>query len=68
VRGRRSLAWIDVLASDAEYARAPTPAGDLRILLRTVLVVLRREGIYGGEGENWRTYLQRQRADGTVER
>jgi lipopolysaccharide/colanic/teichoic acid biosynthesis glycosyltransferase len=63
VRGRRSLNWLEALESDAEYARAPSLAGDLAILLRTVLVVLRREGIYGGEGENWRAYLARVESD-----
>ena len=63
VRGRRSLDWLQVLEADAEYAREASLALDLRILLRTVLVVLRREGIYGGEGENWRTYLARARAE-----
>ena len=67
VRGRRSLNWLEVLAADAEYARCPMPAGDLAILLRTVRVVLRREGIYGGEGENWRSYLARVESDGTAE-
>ena len=64
VRGRRSLDWLAVLAADAEYARAPTLMGDIAILARTLLVVLRREGIYGGEGENWRTYLARVEGDG----
>jgi hypothetical protein len=64
VRGRRSLNRLDVLEADAEYARGPTLAGDIAILVRTVLVVLRREGSYGGEGENWRTYLARTETDG----
>ena len=66
VRGRRSLQWLEVLKADTEYACSPTLPGDLAILLRTVLAVLRREGIYGSEGENWRAYLARTESDGAV--
>lgn len=45
VKGRNALGWPEKLAYDAEYARNPTLRGDLSILVRTVKVVLLREGI-----------------------
>ena len=69
---RRAAAGVDraarrhELEADAEYARSPSLRGDLAFLVRTVLVVLRREEIYGGEGEDWRAYLARTESDGAV--
>ena len=45
VRGRNALPWPERLRSDVEYVDTVTLGLDLRILLRTVVVVLRREGI-----------------------
>lgn len=45
VRGRNALPWPERLRSDVEYVDTVTLSLDLRILLRTVVVVLRREGI-----------------------
>jgi lipopolysaccharide/colanic/teichoic acid biosynthesis glycosyltransferase len=45
VRGRNALPWPDRLRSDVEYVDTVTLGLDLRILLRTVVIVLRREGI-----------------------
>jgi lipopolysaccharide/colanic/teichoic acid biosynthesis glycosyltransferase len=45
VRGRNALPWPERLRSDVEYVDTVTIGLDLRILLRTVLVVVRREGI-----------------------
>lgn len=56
VRGRRSLGWLEQLAADSEYVHKYRFRYDLWILLRTVVVVLKGSGVYGGEGENWRTY------------
>lgn len=56
VRGRRGLDWLDQLAFDAEYSRTCSLSTDLRIIARTVRVVLTRSGVYGGEGSNWRAY------------
>lgn len=56
VRGRRSLDWMEQLAYDAEYARAPGVLRDLGILARTVWVVATGSGIYGDASKNWRAY------------
>lgn len=45
VRGRNALPWPDRLRSDLEYVDTRSLALDARILLRTIGVVLRREGI-----------------------
>ena len=45
VSGRNALGWDERLALDVEYVRTRSLLGDLRILWRTVLVVLRRDGI-----------------------
>lgn len=45
VRGRNALPWPDRLRSDVEYVDTRSFALDARILVRTVGIVLRREGI-----------------------
>jgi lipopolysaccharide/colanic/teichoic acid biosynthesis glycosyltransferase len=57
VRGRRSLDWMEQLAIDAEYVQKLSLRTDLRIIGKTVRVVFKRSGIYGGAGSNWRTYI-----------
>ena len=43
--GRNAMRWDDRFAHDLRYIAHITLWGDIKILLRTVLVVLRREGI-----------------------
>jgi lipopolysaccharide/colanic/teichoic acid biosynthesis glycosyltransferase len=45
VRGRNLLSWEEKLAADVEYVDNLGPVLDLRILLATVVTVLRRQGI-----------------------
>ena len=45
VRGRNSLSWEEKFAYDLQYVRERSLGLDLRILLDTVRVVLRRDGI-----------------------
>jgi lipopolysaccharide/colanic/teichoic acid biosynthesis glycosyltransferase len=66
VRGRRSLGWLQQLAADAEYARDHGFLYDLWLILRTVHVVARGKGIYGGEGQNWREYREELRGKGRL--
>lgn len=56
VKGRRSLSWPKQLSYDVEYAKKNSIGLDLWICWRTVLVVLRSEGIYGDASANWRAY------------
>lgn len=48
VRGRASIPWSQRIAIDLEYVERWSLGLDLSILLRTVLVVFRREGTYKG--------------------
>lgn len=45
VSGRNAVEWEERLRLDVEYVRTRTLTGDLRIFLRTVGAVLKREGI-----------------------
>lgn len=45
VNGRNAISWEERFAYDVAYARNVTFLGDLRILARTVAIVLRRSGI-----------------------
>ena len=45
VNGRNAIRWEERFAYDVAYARNVTFLGDLRILARTVAIVLRRSGI-----------------------
>ena len=46
IRGRNALTWDEKLAHDVEYAQMWSWWGDVKIILRTIPVVLRREGLY----------------------
>lgn len=50
VRGRNALGWAERFELDVEYTEEHSLALDLRILLETVMVTLRRSGI-SAEGE-----------------
>lgn len=50
VNGRNSQTWDERFELDVEYVETASLTADLRILLRTILTVLRREGI-SADGE-----------------
>lgn len=50
ISGRNALSWEDKFARDVEYVDHNSLAVDLRIIARTVIQVLRRDGI-SAEGE-----------------
>lgn len=50
VSGRNAIAWEDKFARDIEYVDDHSLLGDIQIILRTVVQVLRRDGI-SAEGE-----------------
>ncbi len=54
VRGRNTVDWDDRLALDVEYVTSRSLAGDVRILLATVSVVLGRSGIDSADGVTMR--------------
>lgn len=49
VNGRNATSWDDRFAYDVKYAKSISLLGDIRIIFRTVVCVLKREGI-SGEG------------------
>ncbi|MCB1152866.1 sugar transferase [bacterium] len=50
VNGRNLLSWDDKLALDAWYADHQSLWLDVKVILRTIGVVIRREGLYEPEG------------------
>ena len=57
VKGRRSLGWLDQLRWDCLFVRKDSVRLRLWIILRTFVVLLRPETVYGEAGKNWRAYL-----------
>jgi lipopolysaccharide/colanic/teichoic acid biosynthesis glycosyltransferase len=57
VKGRRSLGWIDQLRWDRAFVRMDSARLRLWIILRTFVVLVRPETVYGEAGKNWRAYL-----------
>lgn len=54
IRGRNELRRSQLIELDLEYVRSVTLAGDLRILLETIPVVLLRQGFFTEErSEGW---------------
>ncbi|HUA04401.1 MAG TPA: sugar transferase [Solirubrobacteraceae bacterium] len=53
VNGRASLPWPERIELDLWYVEHRSPALDLRILMRTVQMVVGGEGIYKGERGGW---------------
>ena len=49
VNGRNNLGWDDRLAMDAKYARNISFIGDVKIILQTVLKVIKRSDIVSGD-------------------
>jgi lipopolysaccharide/colanic/teichoic acid biosynthesis glycosyltransferase len=57
IKGRRNLDWEDQLIYDCEYYDKFNLIFDLYIVFKTILVVLRKEGIDGHTAKNWREYI-----------
>ncbi len=53
VNGRASLPWADRIELDLYYIEHRSPALDLRILARTVTLVLGGHGLYKGSSGGW---------------
>lgn len=58
VNGRRGLDWMKQLELDVWYVQHWSLLLDLRILWRTIWVVLRGSGVYGDASKNWRAYIK----------
>jgi lipopolysaccharide/colanic/teichoic acid biosynthesis glycosyltransferase len=57
VNGRASLPWAERIELDLYYIEHRSPALDLRILARTVAMVLGGEGLYKGASGGWEGQL-----------
>jgi len=63
VRGRRSLGWLEQVHADSEYATRHSFWLDLKIILRTFVVIFNASEVYGDASKNWRSYQQNLRTD-----
>jgi lipopolysaccharide/colanic/teichoic acid biosynthesis glycosyltransferase len=53
VNGRTSLPWSERIELDVWYVEHRSLPLDLKILARTVVVLLRGEGVYKGQTGGW---------------
>ena len=51
VSGRNSISWEEKFKADIKYVKNITFIGDVKIILKTVLKVIKKEGISGQESE-----------------
>ncbi len=56
VHGRNGVNWDERMRLDVEYARSITFLGDVRIILGTVALVLKRDGVSNDDMENFDDY------------
>lgn len=56
VHGRNSISWEERFRLDVEYTENVTFRNDLRIILDTVLVVIKRDGISSGSSETMEAF------------
>ena len=56
VSGRNGLSWTEKFEDDVRYVENITFLGDIKIILDTVKVVLRREGIHSGTSETMEAF------------
>lgn len=57
VHGRNTVSWEDKFKMDVKYAKHVTFWGDVKIILDTVLVVLRRDGISSETSETMEEFM-----------
>lgn len=64
VSGRNGISWEEKFADDVEYAGKVTFAGDVKILLRTVEAVLKKDGISSGTSVTMEEFTGNERTAG----
>ncbi len=57
VSGRNGISWEEKFSDDVEYAGKVTFAGDVRILLKTVETVLKKDGISSATSETMEEFM-----------
>ena len=63
IRGRNGLSWERRFEYDVEYAGKVTFAGDLKILLGTIAVVIKGTGISSGTSATMEEFMGREEGD-----
>lgn len=63
VNGRNSLSWEQRFAYDLQYIRELSFFGDLKILFKTLVKVVKREGIAQGEDAPTSFRVERMRGE-----
>ena len=64
VHGRNTVDWDERFAMDVEYAHHITFAGDVKIILDTIRVVLKREGISSATSATMESFIDYCQAKG----
>lgn len=67
VHGRNTVNWEERFMMDADYAANVTFIGDIRILIDTVMVVLKHEGVVLQGLEDFDVYRKKQGQSNTVD-
>lgn len=57
IKGRRNLPWPLQLEYDAKYVKDQSFFLDMTILMKTVIVLLKNDDVYGDATLNWRNYI-----------
>lgn len=57
INGRFNILWKDKLAYDSEYARNVTMLGDIKIILKTIMMVFERENVENDVMGSWYPFL-----------
>lgn len=63
VHGRNTLSWEERFKLDVEYTKNITLKNDIRIILDTVLVVLKRDGISSGSSDTMEAFTGSKECD-----
>lgn len=61
VKGRRNLPWPLQLEYDAKYVKDQSFVIDMTILMKTVIVLLKNDDVYGDATLNWRNYIDQDK-------
>ena len=61
VNGRNAISWDDKLAYDVRYVKHISLAGDIKIIIKTVLKVLQRSGINANKDPNRKSFIEQRK-------
>ena len=64
IKGRNELSWEERFQEDINYVNQITFLGDMKILLKTIYIVLKREGIHSKTSATMEVFYGKQRSEG----